>query len=156
MKNSDDISTVLLEWLTGMVPVSVNYAAGFAVRLEREISKKGKPNVLHLTIRSSARFGSQEDWKSFLSLLPIKDRRGETGDSGLAYRLMLMLGSQIRDIELTFDGTLSLSTTDMEVLIIPGIEDVWEESWVLEELEEIAGDDAKSIVCDSSGEIHFG
>lgn len=156
MKNLDKISTLLLDWLTGMVLVSVNYASGFTLRFERESSDNDKPSVLNLIIRSYARFGSEEDWMSFLGSLPIKIRRGESGDPGLAYRLMLALGSQIQNIELASDGSISLFTTDGEVLVIPGTEDVWEESWVLEELKEIVGDDSKSIVCDSSGKIHFG
>lgn len=156
MKNFDEISTLLFDWLTGMILVSVNYASGFTARFERENSDKDKSNVLHLIIRSSARFGAEEDWKTFLNSLPIKVRRGEVDDPGLAYRLMLALGSQVQVVELAPDGTLSLSTTDQEVFVIPGIEDVWEESWALEELQEIAGDDAKSFVCDASGKIRFG
>jgi len=156
MKNLDELSTLLFDWLTGMILVSVNYAPGFTVRFERETSDNGKPDVLHLIIRSSARFGAEEDWKTFLNSLPIKVRRGDIDDPGLAYRLMLGLGSQIQGIDLAPDGTLSLSTTDHEIFVIPGIEDVWEESWVLEELQEIVGDEAKSFVCDASGKIRFG
>ena len=155
MKNLDQITTLLSDWLTGMVLVSINYAAGFVVRLERDQPEKDKPSVLRLTIKSSARFGSEENWKGFLSSLPLKARRGEIDEPGLGYRLILALGAQIKDIKLQDDGLLSLSTNDKEELVIPGTEDVWEESWALEELKEVAGEEAKSIVCDSYGKIFF-
>jgi len=138
-----------------MILVSVSYAAGFTVRLERERADRGKPSVLHLIIKSSARFGSEEDWKEYLTLLPLEVRRGETVDPGLAYRLMLALGTQIRDIKLLTDGSLKLCTTDHEVIFISGIEDVWEESWALEELKEVTEESPRSIVCNASGKVGF-
>lgn len=155
MNNLHELSTLLSSWLSGMTLVSMTYAAGFTARFEREQYCKDKPNVLRLIIKSSARFDNDEEWKYFISSLPQNVRRGESGDPALAYRLMLALGALISNVELSHDGSLGLSTTDGELLFIPGLEDVWEESWILEELKDVVGPDAKSFICDASGKVRF-
>ena len=65
MKNIDELSTKLSDWLNGMFLVSMTFAAGFTLRFEREQFNEDKPSVLRLIVRSSARFGSEDEWKNF-------------------------------------------------------------------------------------------
>ena len=109
--------------------------------------------MLSLDLRSGVRVGNEDDWKRFISSLPLQARRGEKDEPALAYRLMLLLGATIREVNLLDDGSISIGTTDGETITVQGLEDVWEESWVLEEPREVAGDNAKSITCRSDGKI---
>lgn len=60
---------------------------------------------------------------------------------------MFLLGAEINDIELSGDRSISIVTTDDETVVVTGVEDVWEESWAVEESREIVGDNPRIIVC---------
>jgi len=153
MNKLDNIKSLLSEWLVGTIFASINFAVGFTIRLERTETSDKKPNVLNLDIRSTARFGNEGEWKHFIDSLPFKTRRGEIDEPALAYRLMLLLGAMISEVELKGDGSISISTTDGETFTVLGIEDVWEESWVLTEPRDVAGEQARSIICSSEGSV---
>lgn len=153
MNNLNEIKHLLTEWLVGTVFASITFAAGFTIRLERVLVSSGKPSILMLNIRSVARVGDEAEWKRFIDSMPLEARRGEEDEPALAYRFMLLLGAEINDIELHDDGSISIFTTDKEAVVVTGKEDVWEESWVVEESREIASDNPRSIVCRSDGHI---
>ena len=157
MKTTDTILSMLSDWLNGMILASFTYSAGFILRLERDVLVTNKPNVLFLTIRSSAIFDSKEEWSDFVNLLPMKTQQLDEDEPAVAYRLMLNLGKKIKKIEFGGNNTLILyiANLDGEKLLIPGVDDVWEESWVVEELEELAGHAKRTILCDAFGKIFY-
>lgn len=71
-------------------------------------------------------------------------------------RLMLLVGAKVKDVRLEQDGTLTIDTTDDETITVAGNDDVWEESWSLSEPEDVAGENARFVVCDSEGELSAG
>lgn len=155
MTKLDNMRELLAEWLVGTVFVSVSFAAGFTLRFERPETSYEKPNVLYLDIKATARVGDESKWKQFVDSLPFKARRDEIDEPALAYRLMLLLGSTVSDIELKDDSSIYITTTDHETLVVMGVEDVWEESWALAESKEIAGENARSIICTSHGDVYL-
>lgn len=153
MNNLNEIRCLLSEWLVGTIFSTITFAAGFSIRLERSTLKDYKPNVLKLDIRSAARVGDEYDWKRFIQTLPLKARRGEEEDTALAYRFMLLLGAEIKGVDLLDDGSISIVTTDEETVVISGVENVWEESWALVESRDIVEENPRSIVCGSDGKV---
>lgn len=153
MNNLNEKKNLLTEWLVGTVFASIAFDAGFSIRLERSSVSNDKPNVLILNIRSIARIGDENDWKRFIDSMPLKARRGEEDEPALAYRLMLLLGAEVKGIDLHDDGSISIVTTDGETIVISGVEDVWEESWVLEESKEVTKGAPRAVVCSSGGSI---
>ncbi|TGM98457.1 hypothetical protein [Leptospira dzoumogneensis] len=150
-----DRSGILKEWLANMTIAAFEYAAMFRIRLESNVRIRTTPNVLYLELRSRAFFGSYTEWTSLVESMPYPARRGELDYPTFAYRIMLCIGSDIIKVEILDDGTLVLLTSDNEEITISGIEDVWEESWILTESSDLPNASKKQIICDSQGEISF-
>lgn len=153
--NREEITKIMKEWLIGMVVASFNFSAGFILRFEREEPRSNHPNVIYLEFKSQAIFGSSENWSKFLRSLPLSPRRGEPDEPAIAYMIMMMLGAKISSVNLSEDGTLSIGTTDGDTLHLRGIEDVWDESWILSVKSELTETSDEEICCDSEGNISF-
>jgi len=156
MNTALDFKSVLTDWLLGMALVAFDFSAGFRLRLERSEIDTDKPQVLYLDVKAMAYIGDLEEWKSFVQSLPMKARRGEEDEPAFAYRLMLLVGAEVRGVGLEHNGTLIIDTADNETITVTGKDDVWEESWSLSEPEDVAGENARFVVCDSEGELSAG
>jgi hypothetical protein len=155
--DSSEIQRVLSMLLDNMVVAAFEYAAGFRIRLERELSE-GSPNNLlpfHLTLdlRGNWWVGERAEWISLMNGLPLKARRGEPDAPFMAFRLMLMVGATITEVTIATDSSLSLSTSDGEVLHVEGKEAVFEESWLIEAPPDIPGYDQWYVGCGSQGQL---
>lgn len=153
MNEFKNIKDLINDWLVGMIVASFSFSAGFVIRLEREKISDGKPNVLYLDIKAVARSGDLVSWERLVASLPYKARRGEDDEPALAYMIMLMIGSEVTAADLSNDGILSISTTDDETLYISGVDDVWDESWVLRENSELGGENPRTIICSANGKL---
>jgi hypothetical protein len=148
------LKSVLTEWLLGMVLVSFEFSAGFRLRFERLGSDdENKPQVIYLNIKAMSYIGDLDQWNDFVKSLPMEARRSETDEPAFAYRLMLIIGAEVNAVHLASDGTLSIGTNDGESITVVGKDDVWEESWMLAEPEDVAGENARFVACDSKGEL---
>ncbi|TGL45672.1 hypothetical protein EHQ61_18560 [Leptospira wolffii] len=148
-----DYNGILKEWLANMSIAAFEYAALFRIRLESNVRTRTSPNVLYLELRSPVYFGSHAEWINLVESMPYPARRGELDYPTLAYRIMLCIGSDIINVEILDDGTLALFTSDDEKITISGIEEVWEESWILTEANDLPNASDKQIICDSQGKI---
>ncbi len=153
MNEFKNVKDLINDWLLGMIIVSFSFSAGFVIRLEREKISGEKPNVLYLDIKAAARSGDKASWEKLVASLPYKARRGEVDEPALAYMIMLLLGSEITSVDLDDDGSISISTTDGETLYISGVDDVWDESWVLSEASKICGENSRAVICSASGNL---
>jgi len=152
-----DFESILTEWLLGMVLASFEFSAAFRLRFERfGTDTDNKPQVLYLDIKAMSYIGDLEQWKDFVESLPMEARRSEKDEPAFAYRLMLLIGAEVNAVVLASDGTLSIGTTDDEPITVVGKDDVWEESWILAEPENVAGENARFVNCDSEGELSSG
>lgn len=152
-----DFQSVVNEWLSGTVFAAFGFSGSFRLRFESaENENVDKPHVLYLDIKSMVYVGDLKKWKIFVHSLPMNARRGEEDEPALAYRLMLMIGSEIKRADIARDGTLTIDTSDNESITIGGKDEVWDESWILREPEDVAGKHAKFILCDSQGELVSG
>jgi len=156
MNATENIKQMLNDLLLGMTLVAMEFSAGFRLRFERPANTSDKPQVLYLDIKAMTYFGELEQWKNFVQSLPIKARRIENDEPAIAYRLLLMIGSEISGVELGYDGTLTIETTDNESITVVGKDDVWDESWLLVEPEDVAGGNARFVSCDSMGGLLAG
>jgi len=151
------IRSILTEWLLGMVLVSFEFSAGFRIRFERPGGDaENKPQVIYLDIKAMSYIGDLDQWKGFVKSLPMEARRSETDEPAFAYRLMLLIGAEVNVVDLTHEGTLIIGTSDGESIAVVGKDDTWEESWILAEPEDVIGENARFITCNSSGELFFG
>ena len=148
-------SGIRKEWLANMTIAAFEYAALFRIRLESNIHTRKTPNVLYLELRSRTYFGNYTEWTKLVESMPFPARREEFDYPTFAYRIMLSIGSDITNVEILDDGTLILFTSDEEKITISGLEDVWEESWILTEAKDLPNASNKQIICDSQGKISF-
>jgi hypothetical protein len=155
MNEFKNVKDLINDWLLGMIIASFSFSAGFVIRLEREKISDEKPNVLYLDIKAAARSGDKASWEKLVASLPYKARRGEVDEPALAYMIMLLVGSEITSVDLDDDGSISISigTTDGETLYISGVDDVWDESWVLSEASEVCGENQRAVICSASGNL---
>ena len=151
--NKSEIVKTMKDWLIGMIVASFNFSAGFIIRLERETPIPNHPNVLYLEFKSRAIFGDSESWSKFVDSLPLSARRGEPDEPAIAYMIMMMLGARITSVNLAEDGTLSIGTTDGDTLHLSGVEDIWDESWIISVKTELNEVGEKEICCDSEGNL---
>ena len=152
-----NLQSVLSEWLLGMVLASFEFSAGFRIRFERIGSEaENKPQVIYLDIKAMSYVGDLDQWKDFVKSLPFEARRTEKDEPAFAYKLMLLIGAEINSVQLACDGTLSIGTTDGEPITVVGKDDVWEESWILAEPEDLSGWSARFVTCDSQGKLLSG
>lgn len=151
----NDHSGILKEWLANMTIAAFEYAASFRIRLESNVRTRKTPNVIYLELRSTVYFGSYTEWTNLVESMPFPARREEFDYPTFAYRIMLSIGSDITDVEILDDGTLILFTSDNEKITILGLEEVWEESWILTEAKDLPNASNKQIICDSQGKISF-
>ena len=152
-----NLQSVLTEWLLGMVLVSFEFSAGFRLRFERSQSDAdNKPQVLCLDIKAMSYIGDLEQWKNFVKSLPLEARRSEKDEPAFAYRLLLLIGAKVNTVQLASDGKLGIGTTDDESITVVGTDDVWEESWIVAEPEDVIGENSRFVACDSNGELTSG
>lgn len=155
MSNFDRLDVTLEQWLLGMEIVAFDFHAGFRLRLERAEERSGCPQVLYLEVKARMLFDEEGKWDQFVALLPIKARRGEADEPALAYRLMLVMGAKVAGSDLLECGDLIISTSDNEKLIVKGTDDVWDDSWVLLEPDDLLGGGGRLLACDSQGNIRY-
>lgn len=151
----NNIRSVLADWLVGMIFAAVEFSAGFRLTFERSGDAADKPQVLYLDTKAMTYIGKLEQWENFVQSLPFKARRTENDEPAIAYRLMLLLGAEVSNVELASDGTLTIETTDGESITVVGRDDVWEESWSLAEPANVAGEEStpRFVICDSEGGV---
>ena len=107
-----------------------------------------------LDIKSKVIFDSKSEWESFISSLPMLNRRGEYDEHALALRLFLSIGASITMAEVIKSGVLLLETSDNETIRVSGTEDVWDDSWSLSVPEDVPQSGPhKYIVCLNDGHI---
>ena len=153
MKNTQEIKEIVAGWMQGMTFTSFSHAAGFSLQFEYGGFEPDRPKVLCLEIQARCYIGSIEDWNRFIAQLPLRARRTDSDEPALAYWLMLLMGANIHHVQIDGEGTLSIFTSDSEILTVEGIDDVWEESWILRQPPDLG---KLEIVCDSQGNLTTG
>ena len=144
---------MLNEWMVGTIFASFEFSAGFVLKFERIKATPPKPQVFYLDIKADSYIGDRKEWENFVKSLPIKEYGTEENKPAFAYRLMFLLGAEMLGVNLKNDGTIILNIKDDDFITVNGRDDVWDESWSLYESRDLAGEDARCIVCDSEGKI---
>ena len=106
--------------------------------------------MLCLEIKAKCYVGSIEDWNRIIEQLPFRSRRTDPDEPALAYWFMLLMGSTIDHVRINEDGALSMFTSDSEVLTVEGTDDLWNESWILQQPPDLGN---LKIICDSQGSL---
>ncbi|MCP1674013.1 hypothetical protein J2T57_001112 [Natronocella acetinitrilica] len=154
MTTTSRLQAILGEWLVNMTLASFEFSAGFRVQFEsRETDEIDRPKVMILEIKSMSHIGEIDEWNNLVESLPKASRRTERHEPAFAYGLMLLVGVTVNAVRVEQDSTLIIETSDGESITIAGRDDVWEESWILAEPEDVAGVAAKFAACDSQGAI---
>jgi len=151
--NTGEVEKVISDLLRGTFVTAHQYAAGFRVELSREGRPPHPfiPMVVWLTLRSSWRVGSENEWQSMLSSAPWPTLDGEVNDPMRAYALAWLAGAEITDMSLTEGGELHLVTARGKDLVLSGTDEVFEESWIVDSPQDVPNSEYWSVVCDNAG-----
>jgi hypothetical protein len=146
---------VLRALLLGTFLTDLRYSAGFSVEFARESEPPSSliPMVVRLTLRSNWRIGTAEEWEALLSRLPIKPEGGEPGDPARAYMLMIIGGREVTAVRVT-GGSLTIEVAGDEILVVPGTENEFEESWIVDVPPDVPNAALWSVVCTDRGEVY--
>jgi len=146
---------VLQKMLVGTVLTAMHYSAGFSLEYSREGKAPGPftPMVVRLTLRSAWWMGTQASWQILLSNNPCTALTSDAEEPMRAFALMCLYGTQIIQVHLDSDGTLHLKTAHGAELHLPGQEDVFEESWIVDVPRDVPHNELWSVICTGQGEI---
>lgn len=154
MNETEEYESILSQWLVGMNLASFEYAGVFSLQFEQSGRVTDKPKVLRLDILAKTYINDMGSWNSFVHSLPIKDRRTEKDHPAFAYRLMVLIGATIIEVELKKNRTLVMKTSDGEDIAVLGEDDVWDDSWWLYEPDDVAKGNEHFVTCSSRGELY--
>jgi hypothetical protein len=147
------------------VIANFEYWGEFIVRLQRDEAKRhpglrdwfgeGRiPSLFCLRLRGKWWIGEKEKWALSLQQFPMKGVPPIPLEAPLqASALMMMLDSEITAVRVDEDSNLTLILSDGKIIAIQGINEEWEESWLLELPVDDPDRDQWSIVCDDQGLI---
>jgi hypothetical protein len=151
------VGSIVRRLLKGAHITAITVTGDFALEFTRDRSNEDGdvPLVVSLTLRSEWWIGDRDVWEQSLQTsVPLCGEPRIEPHAVRAHALTWLYrsGAEVADISLSEDGTLIISTSVAE-LIVPGQEDVFEESWILDVPQGVPNHDRWSAVCTSTGEL---
>jgi len=145
---------ILQRLLRGASLTGVCYLAGFKIELARS-GKPPFPNApmaMWLTLFSDWFVRDIPSWPKLAGTVRVPGLESEALEPVQSFVLLSLNGAQVMGASLNDAGQLTLEFDKGHSLIVPGEDDVFENSWILDIPRDVPGAEEWSVTCSSHGE----
>jgi hypothetical protein len=144
-----------LHLLIGAFLSSFSYAAGFRIEFSRQGTPPtpALPTIVGITLRSDWWIGNPQDWDALLGKALWKVLYGEPHDPMRAFAITWLCGAEVIDVTLKDSSDLIITTNYEKKFYLPGNDEIFEESWIIDIPRDIPNHEYWSVLCTNSGKL---
>ena len=127
----------------------------FHLNLVSDKRPSGQPPNIRIQLRSDWILNSELWWNDFLQKLPVDTKNMSSPYiPAKAFALFMLIDSEIEDVKLQTDNSLSIYFSKGFRLFIPGTNKLDDESWIMDSNNDDRFFDF-GVICDAKGKLHL-